>query len=74
MEWKFCVRAETVKGAMSQSAAASSRFWRIMWMRIRGRGQRKPWTSQVGILELKGGLLRVCEGIRRLWKGRLGVN
>lgn len=47
---RLWVRARTVDGAMSQSAAASSRSWRIMWMRIRGRGQRKPWTIQVGIV------------------------
>lgn len=25
------------------SAAQSSRFWKIMWIRIEGLGQRKPW-------------------------------
>ena len=29
-------------GATSHSAQQSSRLWEAMWMRIRGRDQRKP--------------------------------
>ena len=47
---KFFRRASVVFGATSHSAAASSRFWRMMWIRTRARGHRKPWTRYVGML------------------------